>query len=88
MSEHITKHLICLFLYDLVFPLKYRKSFITKVIGEGLKEICLEISKRYELHFIAIDYEPNHVRFLVQSVPTYSISKMIKMLILDKWVLC
>jgi REP element-mobilizing transposase RayT len=81
MSEHILKrHNKTLLLYHLVFPLKYRKSVITKDIGEGLKQICLEISERYEVHFIEIGYESNHVHFLVQSVPSYSVSKMIRML--------
>lgn len=81
MSEHILKrHNETLLLYHLVFPLKYRKSVITKDIGEGLKQICLEISERYEVHFIEIGYESNHVHFLVQSVPSYSVSKMITML--------
>ncbi|WP_204244169.1 IS200/IS605 family transposase [Wocania ichthyoenteri] len=81
MSEHILKrHNKSLLLYHLVFPLKYRKSVITEEIGEGLKSICLEISERYEVHFIEIGYESNHVHFLVQSVPNYSVSKMIRML--------
>jgi REP element-mobilizing transposase RayT len=81
MSEHILKrHNKTLLLYHLVFPLKYRKVVITKAIGEGLKDICLEISERYEVHFIEIGYESNHVHFLVQSVPNYSVSKMIRML--------
>lgn len=81
MSEHILKrHNKTLLLYHLVFPLKYRKSVINNEIGEGLKDICLEISERYEVHFIEIGYESNHVHFLVQSVPNYSVSKMIRML--------
>ena len=81
MSDHIIKrHNKTLLLYHLVFPLKYRKSVITKDIGEGLKQICLEISERYEIHFIEIGYESNHIHFLVQSVPSYSVSKMITML--------
>ena len=81
MGEHILKrHNKTLLLYHLVFPLKYRKSVITEEIGEGLKEICLEISERYEVHFIEIGYESNHVHFLVQSVPSYSVSKMTSML--------
>ena len=81
MSEHIFKrHNKTLLLYHLVFPLKYGKALITKEIGEGLKDVCLEISERYEVHFIEIGYESNHVHFLVQSVPNYSVSKMIAML--------
>jgi REP element-mobilizing transposase RayT len=56
--------------------LKYRKGIITKEIGESLKEICLEISERYEIHFIEVGYESNHVHFLVQSVPNLSVSEI------------
>ena len=81
MSEHIFKrHNKTLLLYHLVFPLKYRKSVINNEIGKGVKAICLEISERYEMHFIEIGYESNHVHFLVQSVPNYSVSKMVRML--------
>lgn len=81
MSDHILKrHNKTLLLYHLVFPLKYRRSVITKEIGETLKQICIEISDRYEVHFVEIGYEPDHVHFLVQSVPGYSVSKMIRML--------
>jgi REP element-mobilizing transposase RayT len=81
MWAHIFKrHNKTLLLYHLVFPLKYRKTVITEEIGEGLKQICIEISARYEVRFIEIVYESNHVHFLVQSVPSYSVSKMITML--------
>ena len=81
MGEHIYKrHNKTLLLYHLVFPLKYRKSVINDEIGKGLKQICIEISLRYEVHFIEIGYESDHVHFLVQSVPNYSVSKMIRML--------
>jgi len=81
MGEHILKrHNKTLLMYHLVFSLKYRKSVINKEIGEGLREICLDISERYEVHFIEIGYESNHVHFLVQSVANYSVSKMITMI--------
>ena len=77
MSEHIHKrHNKTLLLYHLVCPLKYRKGVITKEIGETLKAICIEISERYEIHFIEIGYESNHVHFLVQSVPKLSVSEI------------
>lgn len=40
----------------------------------------MDISERYEVHFIAIGYEPDPIHSLVQSVPSYSVSKMINML--------
>lgn len=77
MSEHILKrHNKTLLLYHLVFPIKYRRDVITKEIGESLKDICIEISARYEMNFVEIGYEPNHVHFLVQSVPSMSVAEI------------
>ena len=81
MSEHIKKrHNKTVVLYHLVFPLKYRREVITVEIGESLKRICFEISERYEIHFIEIGYESDHVHFLVQSVPTMCISDIVRIL--------
>ena len=60
--------------------MKYRKKAIRKEVGETLREICLDISERYEVQFVEIGYELDHVHFLVQSVPSYSVSKMVTML--------
>jgi len=38
----------------------------------------LEISQRYEIVFIEIGTDKNHVHFLIQSVPTYSPTKIVK----------
>ena len=81
MSEHTYKrHNKTLLLYHLVFPVKYRKGVITKVVEESLKNICLEISERFEMNFIEIGYEPNHVHFLIQSVPSLTVSEITKVL--------
>ncbi|MDZ7795676.1 MAG: IS200/IS605 family transposase [Candidatus Marinimicrobia bacterium] len=77
MSEHAyQRYNKTLLLYHLVFLLKYRRGIITEEIGEGLKNICLEISERYETHFLEIGYEPDHVHFLVQSVPSMEVSEI------------
>ena len=79
MSEHkIKRHNNTLLLYHMVLPLKYRKQVISKEVGESLKEVCLEISKRYEIEFIEIGYESDHVHFLIQSVPTKSVSEIVR----------
>jgi len=81
MTDHIIKrHNKTLLLYHLVFPVKYRREAITHEIGESLKEICFEVSERYEMNFIEIGYESDHVHFLVQSVPTISVSEIIRKL--------
>ncbi len=65
-------------MYHLVCPLKYRKNVITKEIGETLKEICKGITERYEINFIEIGYESDHVHFLVQSVPESSVTVIVR----------
>ena len=42
------------------------------------KEVCLEIGKRYQIEFIEIGTDKDHVHFLIQSVPTYSPTKIIQ----------
>ena len=81
MSEHLLKrHNKTLLLYHLVCPLKYRRGVITKGIGETLKEICFQISERYEIHFVEIGYESDHVHFLVQSIPTLNVSEIVRII--------
>jgi len=78
-DEHLYKsHNKTLLMYHLVFPLKYRKNVITDESGKTLTNVCEEISYRYEIEFIEIGYESNHVHFLVQSVPKMSVSKMVR----------
>jgi len=78
MSEHkIKRHNKTLLLYHMVFPLKYRKQVISKEVGESLKEICFQISERYEIDFVEIGYESDHVHFLIQSVPAKSVSDIV-----------
>lgn len=59
-------------LYHLVCPAKYRRVVFTEEVDTHLKEVCMEISKRYEIRFIEIGTDHDHVHFLVQSVPMYS----------------
>jgi len=64
-------------LYHIVLPIKYRRKVITDIIGSSMKGICLEIGERYEINFLEIGYESDHVHFLIQSVPTYSVSEIV-----------
>ncbi len=45
-----------------------------------MKEICMEIKKRYELHFLEIGTDKDHVHFLIQSVPKLSATQIITIL--------
>lgn len=85
MSEHITKsHNKTLLLYHLVCPVKYRRKALTPPVEQALKKVCLEIQQRYEIRFIEIGADLDHVHFLLQSVPMLSptnIAKIVKSLI-------
>ena len=39
--------------------------------------MCIEISERYEIIFIEIGNDEDHVHFLVQSVPTITVTKVV-----------
>jgi putative transposase len=67
-------------MYHLVFPAKYRKAIFDKEVDKKLKEICLEIELRYEIKFLEIGTDIDHVHFLIQSVPTYSVTKLVTMI--------
>jgi len=53
---------------------------IDETVDQVLKEVCLEIAKRYQVEFLEIGTDKDHVHFLVQSVPTYSPTKIITMI--------
>ena len=78
MDEHIYKsHNKTLLLYHLVFPVKYRKKVLTEELEETIKGVCIEISKRYELRFIEIGLEEDHVHLLVQGIPTMTVTRIV-----------
>ena len=80
MSEYIHKsHNVTVLLYHLVFPSKYRRAIIDEYVDEVIKDVCLDIAARYEVKFLEIGMEKDHVHFLIQSVPTYSITKIVTM---------
>ena len=42
-----------------------------------LKDVCVEIEKRYQIQFLEIGTDKDHVHVLVQSVPRYSVTKVV-----------
>ena len=73
MSESIHKsHNVSNLMYHFVFPANYRRVVIDEKVDNIIKETCEEISKRYEINFLEIGTDKNHVHFLIQSVPKYS----------------
>ena len=72
-STYIHKsHNVSLLLYHLVCPTKYRRAVLNQNLDSVLRDVCLDIANRYEIAFLEIGTDQDHVHFLIQSVPTYS----------------
>ena len=72
-DDHVRKsHNVSLLLYHLVCPVKYRRAVVSDEVEQAIKDVCLEISQRYEVGFVEIGMEKDHAHFLIQSVPQYS----------------
>ena len=63
-----------------MFPAKYRRVVFDDQVDNVLKEVCLDIEKRYQMKFLEIGTDKDHVHFLVQSIPTYSVTKIVTMI--------
>ena len=72
MSLYLHKsHNVSCLLYHIVCPAKYRRVVISESVDQTIKNACLEIAKRYDIHFLEIGTDKDHVHFLVQSVPMF-----------------
>ena len=81
MSEYLHKrHNVSVLLYHIVCPAKYRRAVFSRGVEEVMKEVCLEIEKRYEIKFLEIGADNDHVHFLVQSVPKKSASEVVRVI--------
>ena len=79
MSEYIHKsHNVSVLLYHFVCPAKYRRVVFSEAVDQSIKEVCIEISKRYDMSFIEIGTDADHVHFLIQSVPMESPTRIIQ----------
>ena len=78
MAELIRKsHNVSILMYHFVFVAKYRRLIISAEVDQVLKQVCVEISKRYEIRFLEMGTEGDHVHFLIQSVPLYRPTKIV-----------
>ena len=81
MSEYIHKsHNVTVLLYHLVFPAKYRQAVFDPGVDEAVHQVCLDIEKRYQVKSLETGVDQDPVHFLVQSVPTYRVTKAVTLL--------
>ena len=81
MSKHIYKiHNVSLLLYHFVCPAKFRKKIFTEAVEASLKHVCAQIQELYEIIFVEIGADEDHVHFLIQSVPMQSPKRIIQVI--------
>ena len=79
--EHIRKrHNVSLILYHLVCPAKYRREIFSEGVSTTLKRVCLELGERYEINFLEIGTDNDHVHFLFQTIPNRSVTDTVKII--------
>ena len=81
MGKYISKsHNKSMLLYHLVCTVKYRKDVLTKAVTDTLVNVCMEISETRDIDFIEIGTDVNHVHFLIQTTPSYSVTQYVKLI--------
>jgi len=50
----------------------------TEEVSQTLKNVCLEFGPAYEIYFLEIGIDEDHVHFLIQTVPNIRFSDMVK----------
>ena len=79
MSEHIRKsHNTNLILFHLVCPAKRRRKVFLPEVEKELKAVCEWIGECYEMIFVEIGSDEDHVHFLIQTVPPRSATSLVK----------
>src|SRR5665213_3112452 len=79
--QHIhKKHNVSLIIYHVVCPAKYRREIFSEGVSSTLKQTCLELGSRYEINFLEIGTDDDHVHFLIQAIPNMSVSNMVKII--------
>lgn len=51
-------------LYHVVLPAKYRRTVFDKRVDEVQREACLEIVERYQMKFLKIGADHDHITFV------------------------
>src|SRR5262245_63287057 len=79
MSEDIHQSpTVSVLMYQLVCPAKYRRVVFDASVDTVLKEVWLEMAKRYAMILLEIGTDKEHVHGLGQSMPALSPKKIVK----------
>lgn len=77
---HMSSHLTYSCQYHVVFCPKYRRKVLTNDIVPRLKELFIEISKRYDFTIVEMEVMPDHVHLLIDCNPRFGIMEAVRKL--------
>ena len=75
-----TSHAIYFIQYHLCWPVKYRKTVITTVIGQTIKNTIADIADGYGWEIITQGMETDHYHILICVQPKWAPSKVVELL--------
>lgn len=79
-SKMIRKsHNVTILLYHVVCAIKYRRIVIDSDVDAVINQVCEDIELRYDIRFLEIGTDMDHIHFLIQSVPDYSVTNLVRM---------
>ena len=74
---HKAHHKVFRLKYHFVFCIKYRKDlFLEDKYVETVKQTLKGLEERYHLTFETMGFDEDHVHFMLESIPSYSTSKI------------
>ncbi len=66
--------------YHLQLTIKYRRKTLTQEVEHTIQTTLKEINERYDIEITTIGFDQDHVHMMLQHLPTYSSSKVIKII--------
>ena len=62
--------------YHLVWCVKYRRTLLTREIGDRVKAVLREIAEAIDVEIIEVETETDHVHVIVRLKPTQTVSSV------------
>ena len=73
-------HNVTVLIYHIVCPAKYRRVVFSDEVEAEIVKVCFELEKRYDVKFLEIGADKDHIHFLIQTVPKLSVTNLVKLL--------
>jgi putative transposase len=72
-----SRHSVHLLTYHVVWCTKYRRTVLSRLIGDRCKQLLTELCKEMELQLVAVETEVDHVHVVFKAAPTDQLSKIL-----------